>query len=366
MIDTNDIPELIDRYEQRRSEREAKLKDFFDPGGERRFLIVPRVNNKLYTSCRNVQEVIKNNIDYVKKHLKIDLCDDLPYLEPWIGVGVYASAFGSEYLWDTGGAPDTLYRYRSIEEVRDIEPPSLPGSPVMQMVIESIDRMRELTKANIPIALTDTQSAQDTATLVLETTEFLTGCYTDPEVIHGFLDSITRLIVEFSRMQIAHIGDDLVACPGHGFHGLPFLSGVGVSDDNMVFSSPDLNEQFSFPQNRKLGEELGGIAIHSCGDWTPTMERIHSIDGLYMIDFALVGHHTDATPCDASRVSEAIRDDRLILKARVGAEFDIAAAQLKQIAGTANRIILEFPSTGNTSEDAELYKRYTDTLGSYY
>jgi hypothetical protein len=355
---------LIDKYNHRLSERSEKLVSFFDPSGDCKLLIVPRVANQLYTACRTVDEVIKNNLDYFDRHLSIDLCDDLPYLEPWIGVGVYATAFGSKYKWDTGSAPDTLYRYRNIEDIKNIETPEWRSSSIMRMIIESIDRMIELTNGELPIALTDTQSAQDTATLILETTEFLCGLYTDPEIIKKFLDSINRLIVNFSQVQIEHIGKERVAKPGHGFHGLPFLRGLGVSDDNMVFSSPHLNETFSFPYNAELSVKFGGIAIHSCGNWTSTMKRISSIDGLYMIDFALIGHHTDTNPCSGQNIREAVGKSDLILKARVGTDIESALKQLLPIAEGGNKLIIEYPSSGNKTRDADIYKIYQDKISS--
>ncbi|MFP4384235.1 MAG: uroporphyrinogen decarboxylase family protein [Spirochaetia bacterium] len=364
MSTLHETGKIIDRYKQRLSERREKLVSFFSPDGDRRLLVVPRVANQLYTACNNIDEVIRNNIDYCDRHLAIDLCDDLPYLEPWMGVGVYASAFGSEYKWDTGGAPDTLYRYRSIEDIRNIETPDWRSSPIMRTVVESIDRMTELTGGEIPIALTDTQSAQDTATLILETTEFLTGLYTDPETIENFLNSINRLIIDFSREQMNRIGHERVAKPGHGFHGLPFLRGLGVSDDNMVFSSPDLNERFSFPHNTELSENFGGLALHSCGDWAPTMKRICSIKGLYMIDFALTGHHTDADPCEGQNVREAVGSSDLILKARVGPDIGIALEQISRLAAGGNKLIVEFPSSGDINRDAETYKLYRDKVGA--
>ncbi|TFG58246.1 MAG: hypothetical protein E4H36_15565, partial [Spirochaetales bacterium] len=210
-----DISLLSDLFDKRREQREKKLKDFFNPQGGTRFLVLPRVVNGVFTSCSGIDEIFRRNCEYLETHLKLELCDDLPYLEPWIGVGVYATAFGSAYNWNTGGAPDTHCIYRSVEEIRKLPVPDWRKSPIMGMVLDTIDFMKDKTGGRIPICLTDTQSAQDTATLILDTTEFFTACYTEPELIHGFLRSINDLIIEFSGIQIDHIGEALWAKPGH-------------------------------------------------------------------------------------------------------------------------------------------------------
>ena len=123
-------------------------------------------------------------------------------MEPWIGTGVFANAFGCEYHFRDDNAPHVRYRYHKIEEVRDIEYPDYRKSPIMSMVLDCIDCFRERTHDGLPIALTDTQSPFDTATLILDAAEFFTACYTEPEIVTDFLQKITDLIVEFSEVQM--------------------------------------------------------------------------------------------------------------------------------------------------------------------
>lgn len=359
-----DSKHMIELYLQRKDEREGKLKDFFDPKGSTKFLIIPRMAHKLYTGCDTLEMIYENNVEYLERQLSIDYCDDLPYLEPWIGSGVYAHAYGAEYLWGKGRAPDTKHRYKTIDEVKGLAYPDYRKSTIMQMVLDSIDMLKERTSGKIPISLTDTQSPQDTATLVMDTTEFLIGMYTDPETVHELLANITKLKIEFSHVQIDHIGKDLLASPGHGFAGLPFLSGIGVSDDDMVFSSPDLNEQFSFPYINRLSEEFGGIALHSCGNWVKSMPRLKTLINLMMIDFAVPGNLTDPNPIPCKEAHEALKEMDCILKVRPGNDIDLIVQDLQELYGIRDggrqKIIVEYPYSGD--DYAENFKIISDTL----
>jgi len=69
--------------------------------------------------------------------------DDLPYLEPWIGTGVYANAFGCEYIFRDGNTPHTHYRRHRMEEIGAVEYPDWRARPVMNMALDSIDALKQ-------------------------------------------------------------------------------------------------------------------------------------------------------------------------------------------------------------------------------
>ena len=96
----------------------------------------------------------------------------------------------------------------------------------------------------------------------------------EPEIVAGFLQQITDLIVELSRVQMERIGLELLAQPGHIMPSVVGGPGISVSDDNLAVSSPRINRLFALPLDEQLGEHFGGLAIHSCGVWTHTMSML--------------------------------------------------------------------------------------------
>ena len=284
--------------------------------------------------------------------LSMEWTDELPHLQPWFGTGVYANAFGSEYFWRDGEAPDSHLRFHHIEEVRDLPKPDWRKAPVMGMVLECIDVLKERTRGMFPIALTDTQSPCDTATLVLDTSELFTACYTEEETVSSLMAAVTALIVEFSREQARRIGEELVSRPGHVMPSLPGLSGITLSDDNLAVASPPVNEKFALRFDQAVAEEMGGVAVHSCGVWDHTM-RLLPGRGVIAVDCS-VSPRWDPTPMTPEKVREALDGTGIIVKARCGGTAEEIEHAIAALAGPTMRVILDI---ARIDEDDAAYAR---------
>jgi hypothetical protein len=331
------LAELTELYQRRREERLPRLERFFC--GESNYLIVQRPGYELWERCNSVAEIVENNRRHLESWLAMQWSDELPHLQPWIGTGIYANAFGCEYLWREDNAPDSHVLYHSIEEVRGLPYPDYRRSPVMAICLETIDALNEEFQGRFPIALTDTQSPVDTATLVLDATEFFVACYTHEEVVFQFLKTITDLVIEFSQVQRQRIGEERVSRPGHVMPSLTTLRGVTLSDDNLAVSSPGLNEKYSLSCNQRIAEALGGVAIHSCGVWDHTMRKLpgHDVVG---IDCS-VHRDWDPTPNAPEAVRAAMQDSGIVIKARVSGHIEEALPALERLAGPGIRLIVD-------------------------
>ncbi len=307
--------------------------------------------------------IVNNNLSYIEGCLQNDFTDDLPFLEPWIGVGVYANAFGCDYVWSDIEAPQTNYKYHKIEEAKNIDYPDWRKSQVMQMVIDCIDVLKEKTKGQIPIVLTDTQSPFDTATQVLDACEFFMACYSQEDIVFDFMDIITKLVIEFSNVQIEHIGKDLLARPGHNLISCRGFEGIAISEDNFAVSSPQINQKIAFPFNQKIMDEFGGVGIHSCGRWSESMKLLNNNSGVKSIDCAL-GKETDPTPNDSKEVKDALKDSKIIAKVRVGNKIEEIESLLNEFIDPNVKTVVELDYD---QEVAELnYKRVTELLEKLY
>jgi hypothetical protein len=332
-----DLQALTDLYQKRSEERGPKTLDFYS--GRRDWLILQRPVIHVWGECNTVEDICANNLRQMEALLQFAWSDELPHLHPWIGTGVYANAFGCEYLWRKGEAPDTRTRFARIDDVRGIAAPDWRTSPIMLMVMEAIDRLLEATRGRFPISTTDPQSPYDTATLVLDTSEFFTACYTEERTVRELLDAITRLFIEFTRVQRARIGEGRVASPGHNIPGHPSLSGVTLSDDNLAVASPRFNERFSMPSNRRIADEFGGVFIHSCGTFDGTM-RLMKPYGVIGVD-CTISRACDPTPNSPEAVREALAGSGILVKARFGSDLEEVLRDLPKIAGPGIRLMVD-------------------------
>jgi hypothetical protein len=323
-----DIKKKIDLYQKKKEEKGHFLSEILS--GKRQFMVMQKPESEIWGRCNNVNEVVNNNLKYFERQLLFPYSDDVPYLEPWIGTGVYANAFGCETLWREDNAPDTHYRYHSIEKVANLPYPDWKKSQMMQMTLDIIRKMKDETMGQLPIALTDTQSPYDTATLILDSCKFFTGCYTHPEIVQNFMQKITDLTIEFSKIQQEEIGDCL-ARPGHIFPSLPGVNGIAISDDNLAVSSPDVNEMVSFPANKQISDAFNGIAIHSCGNWSHTMTKLQEKSGKVMMIDCAVDLACDPNPNDPKTVGEALAGSDIIAKIRMGSDMEKNKKIVRQV-----------------------------------
>ncbi len=356
-----EINRIIDLYKKRESQRHQNMMNFYY--GDRDFLVVQRSNLKIFGPCNSVDMIVGNNLSYIEGCLQNDFTDDLPFLEPWVGVGVYANAFGCDYIWSDNEAPQTTYKYHKVEEVKEIEQPDWRKSPVMQMVIDCIDALKEKTNSEIPLVLTDTQSPFDTATLVLDACEFFMACHSQEDIIFDFMEIITDLVIEFTKVQIEHIGEELLARPGHNLISCRGFEGIAISEDNFAVSSPSINKKVAFRFNQKLIDEFGGVGVHSCGRWTETMKLLSSNTGVKSIDCAL-GRETDPTPNDPVEVRNALKDSKIIAKVRVGNRIKEIEVLLNKFIDPNMKVVVELDYDPNFAELN--YKRVKEQLFRLY
>jgi hypothetical protein len=334
-----EISQLLDLYQRRKAERGTKIDDFFQ--GKRKYLLIQRPPSEMWGACNSIEQIYANNIRYVEQQLELPWTDELPYLEPWIGTGIYATAFGCEYKWRDDNAPDVHYRYHKIEEVRGIEKPDYRNSVVMQMALDCIDTFLERTRGGLPICVTDTQSPFDTASLILDAAVFLEACYNEPETVHHFMQVVTDLIIEFSQVQMEHIGAGRVAKPGHIMPASPTYRGISLSDDNLSFCSPVMNEKIPLKYDQQIADAFGGLAIHSCGVWDSTMKRVTGMRNVVMVDCA-VSPDCDPNPNQPARVRNAMQGSGIILKARVGGHLEASLKILDELVEPTTQLVVEF------------------------
>lgn len=283
-----------------------------------------------YINCRNSEESLIAQLSAMDITLKTKT-DWAPYLEPWHGVGVYAEAFGCPYIWKEKNSPWTKPIIYSFEDLKNIKNPGWKKGEIANLVLNSIRYFRKETMGLIPISLTDTQSPLSNALLICESNLFFETCHSNPEIIHGFLEKVTDLIIDFSLEQRKEIGKNL-ASPGHsGTFSRPWSRscGIGLSDDFLVTVSPKFYEEFARPYNERIAEALGGVVIHSCGTWgVEIINTVLKTKGLIGIELAIsdMGSSSldmitgigDPSPNRPDKIKENLKNTGITVKARIG------------------------------------------------
>jgi len=209
--------------------------------------------------------------------------DFVPYLYPYQGVTVFASAFGCPVRFFDHTAPwaEPLIRAEDPpEKVYKLPRPAVTDGQ-LGTILEYTDYFVAETGGRYPIGLTDLQGPLDVAYLVWEPTAFILAMYTNPREVHHLMRLVTDLIIAFVKEQRARSPEFL---PRH-FPPvwLPDGQGITISDDCAAVLSPKLYQEFALPYVNELSEEFGGIIIHSCGNFThqfDNLAKVHNLRGL--------------------------------------------------------------------------------------
>lgn len=352
---------VVDSYLNIRSKREATASKFIS--GERPYMIFQTPDGNVWGDNRSAEQSFLNNMEYIEWSLGIP-SDHLSLLEPWFGTGVFANMYGCPYVWRNGEAPAVRYKYLSIDDIKGISKPRWQDSEIAQLVLDTIKYFKSKTGDALPIVWTDTQSACDTATLILDATEVFAGCMEEPETMMAFMSDINDLIIEFSQVQAAAIGNALVE-PGHIMLSNTGFKGMAIADDNLAVGSPKVNSEFNLPLDEKIGRAMSGVAIHSCGRWTHTMPMLKKIvPSCVAIDCA-VDYSWDPNPNEPEKVRDAMAGTGINVHVRMTGETDKMVDIVKRMLHPQIKLIVH-PLFVDAETAEKNYEVLEALLAEYY
>jgi len=221
--------------------------------------------------------------------------DYVPYLMPWFGTVVAASAFGCRVSFPPGQDPavdPTYYPIQSPEDIRRMRRPDPERDGIMPKILE----VQRYMKANgtLPVGITDFQGPLTTANQLMGYDKLIYLMYDDPAAMHQLMDTITTGLIDWVTAQKAVIGEDLHYCIGDQQMYLGSNAGVWFSDDDAVLVDADLYGEFVVPYNSRILTAFGGGVVHFCGNGTHHAQNFLATDGLVGLNtFTL--HDLDAT-----------------------------------------------------------------------
>jgi uroporphyrinogen-III decarboxylase len=230
-----------------------------------------------------LEESLKFNKFYERLQKYWAKDDALIHLQPQLGVGVFASAFGCpvEFLWNQ--LPRTHFAIKAGEpaqKVYELEKPSA-YSGLLGNVLDFTEYFEKKTNSKYPIAVTDMQGPMDTAYLVWDSCDFMVAMYEHPKEVHHLMRMCTDLVIEFVKEMRSKVKEFVPAHFPPVY--LPDGKGLAVSEDALAVLSAPLYEEFSLPYINELSEEFGGILIHSCGNFEHqlgVLEKVHNLRGI--------------------------------------------------------------------------------------
>jgi hypothetical protein len=248
--------------------------------------------------------------------------DVVPSVCPAFGVVGIPSAFGCEVVWWEDNLPAVRpLVHNDAKDLLAITTPSVQDGELAR-VMRYTDEFIRLTNGRMPVRLTDIQGPLDSAALIAGHTEFLGLMMTDSRAAHHLLRTVTDLAISLVKAQRERIrAHNVEFVPSMFQPWIPEGRGVSVSNDECVMISAAMHDEFSVPYINMLSEEFGGVAVHSCGDWTHQFGSLDNVHQLRGLEFG-------ATEAPFERVFGHFAG-RVVLACRVGLHRDMKFAGMK-------------------------------------
>ena len=244
--------------------------------------------DELFTN-REIQYEVSMTVNTAFEAIQSETFGDdfIPHLQPQMGVGVFASAFGCEVAFPPDQMPWTYPVIKAgdpAEKVYELETP-LVTSGLLGDVLDYAAYFDEKAGHRYPIAMTDLQGPMDTAYLVWDSCDFMVAMYEHPKEVHHLMRLCTDLMIGFVKEFRSRVKEMVPAHFPPVY--LPDGMGLSISEDVMAVLSPSLYEEFSLPYVNELSEEFGGILVHSCGNFEHQIPALKKVKGLRGINFGV-------------------------------------------------------------------------------
>lgn len=142
------------------------------------------------------------------------------------------------------------------------------------------------------VSLPDMQGPVNIATMLMDTTGFLTGMYEKPGAVSQLLRICTDLILGVVRQYRQEFKDNLVTLswPHIWF---PSDMGISLTQDSMPILSPALYRQFELLLVKEISARCGGVYIHCCGECKYMLDALREIPNLRGMDHGYPCSHAE-------------------------------------------------------------------------
>jgi uroporphyrinogen-III decarboxylase len=207
--------------------------------------------------------------------------DFVPYLMPWFGTVVAASALGCKIEFIPKQDPAANPRFYPIQKPEDIQKLQLPDPEkdgLMPKVLDFLHYMK--AHSFLPVGITDFQGPLTTANQLMGYDKLIYLMYDQPNLVHELMDKVTETLILWIKKQKEVIGEPLTECISDQQVYTGKHAGVWFSDDDAVLVSEKIYKEFVVPYNSRILTEFGGGVIHYCGNATHHAQNFLNTKGL--------------------------------------------------------------------------------------
>lgn len=238
------------------------------------------------------EAMYKRQIRQFENHFPLIEDNYVPYLMPWYGTGVVASAFGIRQDFPPKMDPTSnLADFPDPDDIDKLTVPDFEKAGEMPRVLNTIRYFKE--NSDLPVCFTDNQGPLTLAVQIIGYDKLFYWMHDYPKKIHALMDLLSDTVIEWVKYQKNIIGQPMNHCFGNQGVYVPEGAGVWISDDDAVIISADLYKEFVLPYNEKILKYFDGGIIHFCGNGNQHIENFLSMKYLRGINNFALGRWED-------------------------------------------------------------------------
>ncbi len=285
---------VLDKWQVRIKRSEAELANAFQFKNKKAPVVIVDTNYWTFGDLADdipsdhytdPASAFRYQMDKIERHFT-NIPNDayIPFLHPWYGTGVLASAFGIKLICNPKADPAVdIAQMQHPEEIDSLTLPVPGESGAMQTVIQMMDYF--MAHTDLPVVFTDCQGPLSTAFQIVGYDKMCYWMYEDPDRIHKLMTLVSDALIAWVRFQKEHTRQALTGGSFPLSVKVPVgYGGVWMSDDDSVLMSGDLYNEFVRPYNEKILEAFGGGCIHYCGNSTQNIENYCNTKGVTAIN----------------------------------------------------------------------------------
>lgn len=217
--------------------------------------------------------------------------DFVPYLMPWFGTVVVASAFGCQIEFPPKQDPAVNPRHYPVQSVEDVKRLQLPNPEKDGLMPNVLDFLRHMKQNSfLPVGITDFQGPLTTANQLMGYDKLIYLMHDSPAATHELMDKITEALIHWVKRQKQVIGEPPNECISDQQVYTGKHAGVWFSDDDAVLMSPKSYKEFVVPYNSRILKAFGGGCLHYCGNATHQADNFLATEGLLAINTYTLHH----------------------------------------------------------------------------
>jgi hypothetical protein len=171
-----------------------------------------------------------------------------------------------------------------IEDIAALPVPSLAPGTVAHEWLEMARYVRDETEGRLPIHVADMQGPSDVCGKLWGYEDFLACAYEDPDAFRSLIGKVADAFILLWERQRELAGDLFVGTHLFGWSWVPPGTGASLSSDSFVMISGEFYREFFQPCFEAMAARLGGLTVHSCGDFSAVIPALSRTPGVKAIN----------------------------------------------------------------------------------